>query len=63
VTEAFNRQGELFGDDRLEALLAANLDADHKQIIKTILTSVAEYASGIPPSDDITMMAIRYHGR
>jgi sigma-B regulation protein RsbU (phosphoserine phosphatase) len=63
VTEAFNRLGELFGDDRLEALLLSNLNADHKQLIKTILTSVAEYASGIPPSDDITMMAIRYFGR
>ena len=63
VTEAFNRLGELFGDDRLEALLSANLGADHKQLIKTIITSVAEYASGIPPSDDITMMAIKYEGR
>jgi len=63
VTEAFNRQGELFGDERLEALLTANLHADHKEIIKIILASVAEYASGIPPSDDITMMAIRYYGR
>ncbi len=63
VTEAFNRQGELFGDERLEALLSANLAADHKGIIKTVLSSVAEHASGIPPSDDITMMAIRYSGR
>ena len=63
VTEAFNRQGELFGDERLEALLTANLKADHKEIIKTVLAAVAEYASGIPPSDDITMMAIRYYGR
>ncbi len=63
VTEAFNRLGELFGDDRLEAIFSANLEADHKQLIKTILSSVAEHASGIPPSDDITMMAIRYQGR
>ena len=63
VTEAFNRNGELYGDERLEALLNANLRSDHTQIVKTVLSEVAAFATGIPPSDDITMMAIRYSGR
>jgi len=63
VTEAFNRQGELYGDERLEIVLKANLMADHRELVKTNLFSVAEFAAGFPPSDDITMMAIRYLGR
>lgn len=63
VTEAFNRHGELFGDKRLEDVLNANLLEGHKEIVKTTLAEVAAFASGIPPSDDITLMAIRYFGR
>ena len=63
VTEAFNRNGELYGDKRLEELLNRNLRADHTEVIKTTLAEVAAFSSGIPPSDDITMIAIRYFGR
>ncbi len=63
VTEAFNRQGELYGDERLEIVLNANLQSDHKELVKTTLSAVADHAAGFPPSDDITMMAIRFFGR
>ncbi|MCX6287616.1 MAG: SpoIIE family protein phosphatase [Bacteroidetes bacterium] len=63
VTEAFNRQEELYGDKRLEDVLNANLQSGHKEIVKTTLAGVAEFVSGKAPSDDITMMAIRYFGR
>ena len=63
VTEAFNREGELYGDDRLEEQLKANLQTGQKELVSTILAEVAGFAAGFPPSDDITMMAIRYFGR
>lgn len=63
VTEAFNRNGELYSDKRLEELLGLNLQAGHIDIVKTTLSDVATFATGIPPSDDITMMAIRFFGR
>ena len=63
VTEAFNREGELYSDKRLEDLLNLNLSSGHIEIVRTTLSDVALHAAGIPPSDDITMMAIRYFGR
>ncbi|MCX6283692.1 MAG: SpoIIE family protein phosphatase [Bacteroidetes bacterium] len=63
VTEAFNRQGELYGDQRLEDVLNTNLNSGHTELVKTILSAVAEFTAGFPPSDDITMMAIRFFGR
>ncbi len=63
VTEAFNRKGELYGDDRLEEVLKANLQTGQTEIVKIVLTEVAAFAAGFPPSDDITMMAIKFMGR
>ena len=63
VTEAFNSQGGLYGEKRLVDLLKVNLGAGHKEIVKITLADVAAFAAGIPPSDDITLMAIRYFGR
>ena len=63
VTEAFNSREELYGENRLEVLLKANLKAGHKEIVKITLADVAAFAAGRPPSDDITLMAIKYFGR
>jgi len=63
VTEAFNRQGELYGDKRLEDLLGAHLADSHTDIIKLVLADVAAFTCGFAPSDDITMMAVRFLGR
>lgn len=63
VTEAFNSKWELYGETRLEDLLKANLRAGQNEIIKITLADVAAFAAGTPPSDDITLMAIKYFGR
>ena len=63
VTEAFNSEGNMYGEKRLGNLLKANLRAGHKEVVKITLADVAAFAAGIPPSDDITLMAIRYFGR
>jgi sigma-B regulation protein RsbU (phosphoserine phosphatase) len=63
VTEAFNRQGELFGEERLEKHLSGNPGSGHTEILKSTLNEVSAFADGFPASDDITLMAIRYFGR
>ncbi|MEI6887923.1 MAG: PP2C family protein-serine/threonine phosphatase [Bacteroidales bacterium] len=63
VTEAFNREGNLYSDQKLIDLLNANLGSGHVEIVKTTLADVAAFTNGFPPSDDITMMAIKYLGK
>ena len=60
VTEAMNRQGGLYGESRLEVLLADTIDVDVKNIVNNVLVSVREFASGADQSDDITLLAFSY---
>jgi sigma-B regulation protein RsbU (phosphoserine phosphatase) len=59
VTEAMNPRRELFGDDRLTAVLRANHHRSPQEIINAVLTAVSEFATGQPQSDDITMVVIK----
>ena len=63
VTEAFNSEGNMYGEKRLGNLLKANLRAGHKEIVKKTLADVSAFAAGTLPSDDLTLMAIKYFGR
>ncbi len=59
VTEAMNADGELFGDDRLAALLAAT-DVERAEALRDlVLAEVAAFAGDQPPSDDITVAVVR----
>ena len=60
VTEAENIHHELFGDERLEAVLHQRRSAmDHLEAIKTAVT---EFVGEAPQSDDITLLFIHYLG-
>lgn len=58
VNEAFNVDEEEYGNDRLEALLAAHTTEHPREICGIVRRSVAEFAAGAEQSDDITMMAL-----
>jgi len=60
VTEAFNKNDELFSDERLENefISIANLPAE--QVVSEILEKVLLFSDGAPQSDDITILALRY---
>lgn len=62
VTEAFNRGGDLYGESRLEKLLASLQDVTSEATIRTIATDVNTFAHGVPQSDDITMLFVKYLG-
>ena len=55
ITEAMNARGEQFGEGRLRAEIAAC-----KRRIRNV---VAEFVAGAEQSDDMTSMAIFWHGR
>lgn len=62
VTEAKNRQDELYGEQRLLDALQQSPHQDLAQMIHHIRDEVTRHSNGAPQSDDITMVAITYRG-
>ena len=63
VTEAFNTREELYGDERLVTFLGAHQSTPIQEIVKQSNQSVSDFSTGVAQSDDITLLAIRYHGQ
>jgi phosphoserine phosphatase RsbU/P len=60
VTEAENAADELFGEDRMEAALAAAGAQTAETLNSSVIRAVHEFAgAGRPPSDDLTTLAVR----
>jgi serine phosphatase RsbU (regulator of sigma subunit)/anti-sigma regulatory factor (Ser/Thr protein kinase)/putative methionine-R-sulfoxide reductase with GAF domain len=59
VTEAFSPEGELFGEARLQAMLPGLCQAPDADLLEDIERALDEFMDIEPPSDDITMLAIR----
>ena len=62
VTEATNAKNELYGEDRLQAILNANKDADTDTICKAVQEDVNLFVGDAPQFDDITMVCLKYNG-
>lgn len=62
LTEHENEQGEPFGESRLTQLLRDNRSATAQQILTHIVTAVQQFAAGVPLSDDLTLVVVRYTG-
>ncbi len=62
VTEAEGHGSEEFGEERLDALLAKVDQADCEGVTSLVLDHVRAFAGETPQSDDITCVALRYHG-
>ena len=58
VTEAFNAHQEMYGESRLEALMAATPDANPAVLVAKVFDEVVAFADGHPQSDDITIALI-----
>jgi serine phosphatase RsbU (regulator of sigma subunit) len=61
VTEALNTRGELFGETRLLATLTG-LRAGAAGAIDAIRGAMRLFCDGQAPSDDVTLLALRYIG-
>lgn len=62
VTEAFNAQDELYGNDRLLADAAAFSGEAAPAITAGILRQVRAFAAGTPQSDDIAILTLKLNG-
>ncbi len=60
VNEAFNVEGEEYGNDRLEAFLANHADLRPRKLVEELRADVAEWADGTEQSDDVTIMCLTY---
>ncbi|HEV2722377.1 MAG TPA: SpoIIE family protein phosphatase [Thermoanaerobaculia bacterium] len=60
IVEAQDENGEPFGFDQLEALLAAATDRSPSAIRDTILTAVSRHSGTRPADDDRTVMVLRF---
>lgn len=59
LVEAENVEGEMFGTDRLEALLAGAGSRDVAAVLHMVEQKVHEFTGDVEPLDDATMMALR----
>jgi serine phosphatase RsbU (regulator of sigma subunit)/pSer/pThr/pTyr-binding forkhead associated (FHA) protein len=63
VTEAFNEAGEEFTDERLVACLQAKRGQSPEAMLEGILAEVRAFSGNAMPSDDVTIVVVRYDGR
>lgn len=59
VTEANDSTGELFGDARLEATLAATEGGAPEELVERVFAAVQDFALGEPQADDLTAVGLR----
>ncbi len=64
VTEAQNPAGELYGNARLAGLLVDLREPERsaRDVVAAVLADVAGFVAGAEPSDDITVLALRWNG-
>jgi sigma-B regulation protein RsbU (phosphoserine phosphatase) len=59
LTEAMNEQKDMFGEQRLWALIEANGDGDAQAMLQAILAAVEGFEKGAPRGDDLTLVVVQ----
>jgi sigma-B regulation protein RsbU (phosphoserine phosphatase) len=59
VTEAMNAAGQLFGEERLQAIIRANAGASAEQVCQAVLQALENFTRDTSPSDDITLLVVK----
>ncbi len=59
VSEAMNRVGAEYGEERLEEVVNSTKTSDADSILREIYKDVVKHVGGAPQSDDITMMILK----
>jgi phosphoserine phosphatase RsbU/P len=54
-----NREGEPFGERRLQRVLAGHREASAREIREGVLTALAAYRDGAPLGDDLALVVVR----
>ena len=58
LSEAENSSHELFGEDRLLAVITRNRGAGAEEMVKSMMEAVSAHVAGAEASDDMTMLCI-----
>jgi sigma-B regulation protein RsbU (phosphoserine phosphatase) len=59
VTEAMNKDHEIFDEERLQAVVAAQAGAGAQQVVDAIVREVHAFRGDTAPWDDLTLVALR----
>jgi sigma-B regulation protein RsbU (phosphoserine phosphatase) len=59
ITEAMDRNDDLFGKERLKEAVRAATPGDARAIVTAIIAAVKAYASDTPQADDLTIVTIK----
>jgi steroid delta-isomerase-like uncharacterized protein len=62
ITEAIDRGGEEFGDDRLITAVASAKALELPALVDIVLDRVRQFTGDAPQADDMTALALRYVG-
>lgn len=60
LTDARATSGEMFGETRLRSAIGAAADGTPDALVAAVVGTVERFATGAPPEDDLTMMALRF---
>ncbi|MBQ6741747.1 MAG: SpoIIE family protein phosphatase [Bacteroidales bacterium] len=59
LNEAENPQKQLFGDERLQELMAGALSLNSEQVIDMLQEAVERHRNGTAPNDDLTLLCLK----
>ena len=62
VSEAMNKSQEFFTERRLETSINKNVRSSSHDIVRSVMSDVADFVAGAEQSDDITLMVLTYNG-
>ena len=62
VWEAANSQGEMFGKERLKAILQEHHERSAEQITEAVTAGLEAFCGTARPQDDITLVVIKFNG-
>jgi phosphoserine phosphatase RsbU/P len=60
VTEALDSENKMFGEERLLQCLGSEKHQNAEKTVNSLLEVVRNYSAGVPQSDDISIITVRY---
>jgi phosphoserine phosphatase RsbU/P len=58
LTDAQDREGEMFGEERLLAIVRREAPLGSGALESAVLQAVEEFTQGMPPNDDVTLLVV-----
>ena len=59
LTEATNKEGEEFGEDRLKDAFCRNVDFNAKSLVQNIVKEIEYFVEEYPQKDDVTLVVLK----